>query len=68
VAEAPLATLLSWAWIAFAIEADNTVEAAGSGRVGRLFRISIATWSNGLRRIGEEGVTVDELQAQARAA
>jgi hypothetical protein len=68
VAEVPLATLLSWAWIAFAIEADNTVEAAGSDRVGRLFRLSIATWSNGLRCIGEEGITVNELRAGARAS
>jgi hypothetical protein len=68
VAEVPLATLLSRAWIAFAIEADNTVEAAGSARAGRLFRLSIAMWSNGLRCIGEEGTTVDQLRAQARAA
>ncbi len=68
MAEEPLATLLSWAWIAFAIEADNTVEAAGSDRVRRLFRISMAMWANGLRCIGEEGITVDELRALARAA
>ena len=66
--EVPLATLLSWAWIAFAIEADNAVEAASSERVGRLFRISMAMWANGLRCIGEEGITVDELRARARAA
>ena len=63
-----LATLLSWAWIAFAIEADNTVEAAGSARAGRLFRISIAMWANGLRCVGEEGTTANQLRAQARAA
>ena len=68
MAEVPVATLLSWAWIAFAIEADNAVEAAGSDRVGRLFRLSIAMWSNGLRCIGEDGITVNELRAQARAA
>jgi hypothetical protein len=68
VAEVPLATLLSWAWIAFAIEADNTVEAAGSDRVRRLFRVSMAMWANGLRCIGEEGTTVDDLRAAARAA
>jgi hypothetical protein len=66
--QAPLTTLLSWAWVAFAIETDNAVEAAGSERTGRLFRLSIAMWANGLRCIGEDGITVDELRAQARAA
>jgi hypothetical protein len=40
-AEVPLTTLLSWTWIAYAIETDNAVEAAGADRVGRLFRISM---------------------------
>jgi hypothetical protein len=66
--ETPLTTLLSWAWIAFAIEADNAVEAAGSDRVGRLFRISLPMWANGLRFIDGDGITVDELRARARAA
>jgi hypothetical protein len=66
--EVPLTTLLSWAWVAFTIEVDNAVEAEGADRVGRLFRISIAMWANGLRCIGEDGITVDELRAQARAA
>jgi len=60
--------MLSWAWVAFAIETDNAVEAAGSERTGRLFRLSIAMWANGLRCIDEDGITVDELRAQARAA
>jgi ribosomal protein L28 len=64
----PLTTLLSRAWIAFAMEADNAVEAAGSERVGRLFRISMSMWANGLRFVDEEGITVGELQARARAA
>jgi hypothetical protein len=68
MAEVPLAALLSWAWVAFAIEVDNTVEAAGCDRTGRLFRISLAMWANGLRCIGEDGITVDELRAQTRAA
>lgn len=51
-----------------AIEADNAVEAAGARRVGHLFRISMTMWANGLRFIGEEGITVDELRARARAA
>lgn len=64
----PLATLLSRTWIAFAIEVDNAVEAAASRRAGRLFRISIAMWANGLRLIDDNGITVDELRARARAA
>jgi hypothetical protein len=68
VTRVPLTTLLSWGWIAFTIEADNAVEAAGSERVGRLFRISLPMWANGLRLIGENGITVGELRAQARAA
>ncbi len=58
--QVPLTTLLSWAWIAFAIETDNTAEAAGSERVGRLFRISMPMWANGLRFIDDKGVTVEE--------
>jgi hypothetical protein len=63
----PLTTLLAWAWVAFTIETDNAVEAAGFEHVGRLFRISLASWANGLRFISEEGVTVDELHARAGA-
>jgi hypothetical protein len=63
----PLMTLLSWAWMAFTIEADNASEAAGSDRVGRLFRISLPMWANGLRLIDEEGISVDELSSQAGA-
>jgi hypothetical protein len=64
----PLTTLLSWAWIAFTIEADNAVEAAGSERVGRLFRISLPMWANGLRFIGADGISAGELRVRARAA
>jgi hypothetical protein len=62
-----LTTLLSWTWIAFTIEADNAVEAAGSERVGRLFRISLPMWANGLRFIGGAGISAGELRVQARA-
>ncbi len=55
VTRVPLAALLSWGWIAFTIEADNAFEAAGSERVGRLFRISLPMWANGLRFIGADG-------------
>ena len=57
VEQTPLTTLLAWAWVAFTIEIDNAVEATGSEHVGRLFRISLATWANALRFIDEEGVT-----------
>jgi hypothetical protein len=66
-AEVPLTTLLSWTWIAYAIETDNAVEAAGTDRVGRLFRISMPMWANGLRFIDSAGITVDELRTRARA-
>jgi len=64
----PLTALLSWAWTAFAIEADNAVEAAGTERIRRLFRISMPMWANGLRFIDNQGITVDDLQVRARAA
>lgn len=64
----PLATLLSWLWIAHTIEIDNAFEAASSERIGRHFRISLPMWTNGLRFIVDDGLTVDELRSQARAA
>ena len=64
LSEVPLTPLLSWAWIAFTIETDNAAEAAGSRRVGRLFRISLPMWANGLRFIDAEGITVGELRAR----
>ncbi len=66
-ADAPLSTLLSWTWIAFAIETDNAFEGAGTERVRQLFRFSLAMWTNGLRAIDDGGVTVDELRARTRA-
>jgi hypothetical protein len=68
VSRAPLTALLSWGWVAFTIEADNAVEAAGSERVGRLFRISLPMWANGLRFIGADGISVGELRVRAQAA
>ena len=65
--QVPLTTLLAFVWTAFTIEVDNAVEAVGSEHLSRLFGVSIAMWANGLRFIGEEGVTVDELHALARA-
>ncbi len=63
----PLTVLLSWAWIAYVIEADNAVEATGTEHVGRLFNISLPMWANGLRLISEEGITMGHLQHNARA-
>jgi hypothetical protein len=59
--------MLSWLWIAQTIEIDNLVETAGADRVGRCVRISLPMWSNGLRHVDEDGVTVDVLQGRARA-
>jgi hypothetical protein len=63
----PLTALLSWVWIAHVIEVDNAFEAISAQRVGHRFRISLPMWSNGLRLIPDEGVTVDELRFLARA-
>ena len=56
VEQVPLTTLLSWSWVAFTIEVDNAVEAAGSEHLKRLFRISIAMWANGLRSSTRTGL------------
>jgi hypothetical protein len=64
----PLTTLLSWMWIAHTIEVDNAFEAASSERAGRAVRISLPMWTNGLRFINDDGITVDELRAHARSA
>jgi hypothetical protein len=53
-----LTTLLSRAWIAFVMEADNAVEAAGSERVSRLFRISMSMWANGLFEVNRDCVAI----------
>jgi hypothetical protein len=65
--EVPLTTLTSWAWIAFTIEVDNALEAASSEELGRHFRVSLPMWANGLRFVDDEGISVDELRAQAGA-
>jgi hypothetical protein len=64
----PLTTLLSWVWVAHTIEVDNGFEAVSAERVGRHFRISLPMWTNGLRFIDEDGVTVDEVRARARSS
>jgi hypothetical protein len=65
--EVPLTTLLSWVWIAHTIEVDNSFESVTSEQVGRHFRVSLPMWTNGLRFIDDEGITVDELRSRARA-
>jgi hypothetical protein len=64
----PLTALLSWVWIANVIEVDNAFETTAAQRVVRPFRISLPMWTNGLRFIVDDGVTVDELRSLARAA
>ena len=64
----PLAVLLSWAWIAHVMEIDNAVEAAGAERVGKMFKISLPMWANGLRLIDEEGITAADLHRRAGAS
>src|SRR5262245_41660030 len=63
----PVTTLLSWAWIAMAIEVDDLVEASAPPSIARRFRISVAMWSNGLRLIDPGGITLDVLQRRARS-
>jgi hypothetical protein len=63
----PLTTLLSWVWIAHTIEVDNAFEKVSSERVGRLFRVSLPMWTNALRFIDEDGISVDELRSRARS-
>ncbi len=66
--QVPLSTLLSWLWVAHVIEVDNAVEAAGQDRVGGHFRISLAMWTNALRFVDDDGITVGELRSRARAS
>jgi hypothetical protein len=61
----PLSTLLSWAWIAHTIEVDNAAEVAGARHIGRLFRISLPMWTNGLRLITDSGISLGELRTRA---
>lgn len=67
-APVPLSTLLSWTWIAFSMEADNLFEERSAPHRGRAFRISLACWTNALRAIPSEGITVAALYEQTGAA
>jgi hypothetical protein len=62
----PLPTLLSQLLVAFTIEFDNESERqiAESG-APRRFLVSLVTWSNLMRLVGDEGVRGGELPAFA---
>jgi DNA-binding MarR family transcriptional regulator len=72
----PLSTLLSQLLIAFTIEFDNEFEqrmphrttSFGSVgvRVGSLWLGSMVLWANGMRLVPEKGITVAELERDAR--
>jgi DNA-binding MarR family transcriptional regulator len=76
-AHLPLSTLLSQVLVAFTIEFDNEFErqmphrtTASSSTTGRTapWLVSMVMWSNLMRCVGEEGVTVGELRSLARTA
>src|SRR6476646_1153778 len=72
----PLSTLLSQALVAFTIELDNALEhqmphrtanhGATPGSRQAPWLTSLAMWSTCMRFVGEEGLTVDELERLAR--
>ncbi|HLY55020.1 MAG TPA: MarR family winged helix-turn-helix transcriptional regulator [Stellaceae bacterium] len=73
----PLPTLLSWALVAFTIELDNEFEhrmphrTARHGATGGAARapwlVSFGMWMTCMRFVGEDGITVRELERAARA-
>jgi DNA-binding MarR family transcriptional regulator len=73
-ARLPLPTLLSQALVAFTIEFDNefehqmphrTTRGPAAGSRGGPWLVSQVMWSNFMRFVGEEGVSVSELRALA---
>ncbi|MFZ0787700.1 MAG: MarR family winged helix-turn-helix transcriptional regulator [Candidatus Acidiferrales bacterium] len=72
----PLPTLLSHALVAFTIEFDNEAEhqlphrttehGATPGAVHSPWLVSMVMWTNCMQFVGEEGVTVGELERLAR--
>src|SRR5271165_5550561 len=70
----PLSTLLSQLLIAFTIEFDNEFEhrmphrttSFGSTSARGSWLGSMVLWANGMRLIPETGITVGELERQAR--
>ena len=70
----PLSALLSQALVAFTIELDNAWESAMPHRTTRHggphrapYAASLRQWSNFMRVLGEEGLTVAELERSTRA-
>jgi hypothetical protein len=66
--QVPLPTLLSWAWMAHTIEADNEFERAmrEAGPAPR-FRTSLVMWANFLRFLPPDGIPADDLAELAMA-
>jgi hypothetical protein len=72
----PLATLLSFAVVAFTIEFDNeaghrlphrtTSHGATPGWVPKPWLVSLVMWENCLRHLSDHGLSVRELERQAR--
>jgi DNA-binding MarR family transcriptional regulator len=68
----PLSTLLSHALVAFTIEFENEFERWMPHRTARFggtdgpWLVSMVTWFNCMRFVGEEGLTVRELERLAR--
>ena len=67
-ADLPLPTLLSQALIAFTIELDNEFERQFTDSGLRAFGVSLVMWSNLMRFVDDEGVTVGEIPALAGVA
>jgi hypothetical protein len=72
----PLSTLLSQVLVAFTIEFDNEFEhvmphrttnlGSASGSRYAPWLVSLVMWENCMRFVGEEGITVSELERAAR--
>lgn len=72
----PLSTLLSQTLVAFTVEFDNEAEhrlphrttnhGATAGSVHAPWLVSMAMWLNCMRFVGEDGITVRELERTAR--
>jgi hypothetical protein len=62
----PLSTPLSHALLVYTIELDNEFERRCSeSGIDRMFRVSLVMWSNFLRFVGEDGISVGELPVAA---